>query len=926
MLATIAPRTDRWLVDIVDATDAALCGGKAVGLAKLKRIGLSVPRAICLTTDFYRHWLDVSGFGRRLDELVASAAAADVRRKVLEQIRCEVEATPLSEDAEAALREGVGRLTLERDGDGDVLSVRSSGVDEDHLDASHAGVHASRIVRGHDMRAVIAAIKTCWASLWTETAWTYRERLGIPHASAAMAVVVQRYVAAVCSGVAFSADPLTNDRTTVVIEAGWGSAAALGSGRLTPDEYRVSLNGNAPAAARRRPGRQTEMTVWRDGRSVDLPLDDAQRGRPVLNDTQVRDLAGIAKTVERTLGTPVDIEWVCDADGVWAVQARPITTLTEAPHASTLWTRANLKEVFPELPSPLALSYLTLTLNRMFRTYHAAHGYSVAPDSSLVSVIHGRPYLNLSLMQQMTVERGGDPAIVGRLFGGASPTEPRSPAPASHHAIPTSGRVRLAREMVTTFLGTPYRGRQLFRAMRRQAAALADISLEALDDRALSAHASEFFATLMDETTLGRLHEVVSAQSRAYMTLEALLTAWMPTDADGLLKRLMTGLGTLPNVRMTYRLMDLAALAVQDARARAYFTGDLDEDALRGYETALGGAAVLAGLRAFLREFGHRGPYESDVMSARFADDPGPVLRLIQLHVRAGATQDAARHAAERCHVRRGAMADVRGALHQGYGHLAFMTQWALFRIMCSALHRLLALRDECRHVTTMMVAHLRRVALEIGRRASRDRVLADATDVFFLTFDEMPRVLVERDGAWRLLAADRRRQRARDAQLEAPDVVSDDGTAGDAERAANAPGDDELVGYGVSSGIATGRVRVLRSAEGIGHLSGEIVVIPAIEPTLTPIFPLVRGFIAEMGGLLSHAAILAREYGLPAVVSVRDATRRLRDGDRVELDGSTGRIRVLERAAELAAGWGQCDRSADRSSVIPPGSVCRYR
>ena len=252
MLATIAPRTDRWLVDIVDATDAALCGGKAVGLAKLKRIGLSVPRAICLTTDFYRHWLDVSGFGRRLAELVASAAAADVRRKVLEQIRCEVEATPLSEDAEAALREGVGRLTLERDGDGDVLSVRSSGVDEDHLDASHAGVHASRIVPGHDMRAVIAAIKTCWASLWTETAWTYRERLGIPHASAAMAVVVQRYVAAVCSGVAFSADPLTNDRTTVVIEAGWGSAAALGSGRLTPDEYRVSLNGNAPAAARRR--------------------------------------------------------------------------------------------------------------------------------------------------------------------------------------------------------------------------------------------------------------------------------------------------------------------------------------------------------------------------------------------------------------------------------------------------------------------------------------------------------------------------------------------------------------------------------------------------------------------------------------------------------------------------------------------------
>jgi len=899
VLATTAPRTHRWLVDIVDATDPTLCGGKAVGLAMLKRIGVSVPRAVCLTTDFYRHWLDVSGFGPRLTELVATAGDADVRRKILEQIRCEVEATPLSADAEAALRQGIGRVTLGRDGD--VLSVRSSGVDEDHLDASHAGLHTSRIVPGHDRRAIIAAIKTCWASVWTETAWTYRERLGIPHASAAMAVVVQRYVAAVCSGVAFSADPLTKDRTTVVIEAGWGTAEALVSGKMTPEEYRVSLNGDGPAGAHRRPGRQEEMTVWRDGRSAALPLDDTRRGRPVLNDSQVRELASVAKAVERTLGTPVDLEWVCDGDRLWAVQARPITTLTEALHASahapTLWTRANLKEVFPELPSPLALSYLTLALNRMFRTYHAAHGYSVAPDSRLVCVIHGRPYLNLSLMQQMTIERGGDPAIVGRLFGGASPVEPRPPAPASRPEIPRSGRARLAREMLATFLGTPYRGHRLFRGMRRQAAALDDRSLEALDDRALSAHADAFFATLMHESTLGRLHEVVSAQSRAYMTLEALLTAWMPTDVDGLLKRLMTGLGTLPNVRMTYRLMDLAALAVQDSRARAYFTGDLDEDALAGYEAALGGTAVLAGLRAFLREFGHRGPYESDVMSARFADDPGPVLRLVQLHVRAGATQDAARHAAERSRVRHVAMADVRCVLHEGRGSLAFVAQWTLFRIMCSALHRLLALRDECRHVMTMMVAHLRRVALEIGRRARRDNVLADPTDVFFLTFDEMPRVLVERDGAWRLLAAERRRQRESDAQLQAPDIVSDDGTAGGVERAADAPGDNELLGYGVSSGIVTGRVRVLRSAETIGHLSGEIVVIPAIEPTLTPIFPLVRGFIAEMGGLLSHAAILAREYGLPAVVSVHGATRRLRDGDRVELDGSTGRIRVLERA-----------------------------
>ncbi|HTO13648.1 MAG TPA: PEP-utilizing enzyme, partial [Candidatus Binatia bacterium] len=271
--------------------------------------------------------------------------------------------------------------------------------------------------------------------------------------------------------------------------------------------------------------------------------------------------------------------------------------------------------------------------------------------------------------------------------------------------------------------------------------------------------------------------------------------------------------------------------------------------------------------------------------------------RLIQLHVRAGAGQTAAHHAAERRRVRRAAMAEVRQALHHGRGRLTFALRWAVFSLVCRALQRLLALRDECRHVTTMLVAHLRRVALEIGRRASRAGTLADPTDVFFLTWEEMPRVLGEPGEGWGARAAERRRQRERDAQVAGPDLVTGDGTVNGIDVPVDSPDDGVLVGYGVSPGVVTGRVRVLRSIEGIGHLSGEIVVFPAIEPTLTPIFPLVGGVIAEMGGLLSHAAILAREYGLPAVVGVRDATRRLHDGDRIELDGASGRIRLLERA-----------------------------
>jgi phosphohistidine swiveling domain-containing protein len=359
-------------------------------------------------------------------------------------------------------------------------------------------------------------------------------------------------------------------------------------------------------------------------------------------------------------------------------------------------------------------------------------------------------------------------------------------------------------------------------------------------------------------------------------------------------KQLMTGLGTLPNARMTYRLMALGALVAGEPRARAFFAAELGADVVERHRHALAGTRCLAALDDFLAEFGHRGPYESDVMSARFGEDPTPVLRLVQLYVRSGTREDPVRHVAERRRIREAARARVRRDLRRGRGRLGFATRWLAFVIVCDALQRLLALRDECRHVTTMLVAHLRRLTLEIGERATRAGLLGTREDAFFVTWEELPRVLAEPDRDWRGLARQRRRERERNAGLEAPDLLAGDTAL---EPPGTASGDD-LIGFGVSPGIATGTVKVLRSIDGVGRLAGEIVVFRTIEPTLTPLFPLVGGVIAEMGGLLSHAAILAREYGLPAVVNVRDATRRLRDGDRVEIDGTSGRVRVLERQA----------------------------
>jgi len=885
------PNDIGWVVDVRDAADPGLCGGKAAGLAKLVRAGFAVPAPLCLTTALYRRWLETSGLAREVRELVGNEALRDpgVRRDVLGTLRARVDRAAVPDELAAAVAARLARIGKRWNGP---LAVRSSSVDEDRVGASHAGLHASLVVP--DVGGVFAAVRTCWASLWTDAAWAYRERLRLPHASAAMAVVVQRFVVAERSGVVFSADPVTGDASTVVINAGWGAGAPLMSGKIVPDEYRVRIDDGV----QRRPGRQDEMTAWRARRETTMAVPEAWRHEPVLTESQALELAQLAKRAETVFAAPADVEWVFDGRLFWVVQARPITKLAGSPSAEpdaqdTLWTRANLKEVFPELPSPLALSYLPLYLNLMFKSYHAALGYALPREAELVSVFRGRPYLNLTLMQELALARGGRPAMVARLFGGA----PSAGRAASTETAPdaSGNRRRLAHEMFATFFQTPARGRRLFRALRRQSAALDAVPLDRLTDRKLIVHLVHFRNALLHEPTLRRLHEVISAQSRAYMALEELVTAWVPSAADGptLVKRLMTGLGTLPNVKMTYRLMELGSLVAADARAGAFFAGELTRDVSRDYRKALAGTGVLARLESFLREFGHRGPYESDVMSPRFAEDVAPVLHLIQLHARAKAREDPERHARERRRVRHETTDEVRRALAGGRGWVAFGWRWLAFSIVCRALQRLLTLRDQCRHVTTALVAHLRRVALELGRRAVDARLLSRPDDVFFLTFCELPRLLIEPERDWKAVVLARRRERDQDAGLEAPDLLR----GGRAAERESGPAGEDLVGFGVSPGLVTGTVKILRSMTELERLSGEIVVSAAIEPTLTPLFPLAGGMIAEMGGLLSHAAILAREYGLPAVVSVPDATRRLHDGDRVELDGTTGRIRVLERA-----------------------------
>src|SRR6266545_4185520 len=648
------------ILDLREAAEVSLCGGKAAKLAQLLRGDYHVPEGFCLTMEFYRACLDE--VSDHLDQTARQMASAGEKGRadgdrneggnLLATTRRKVESVPVPPEMVEVVRKALDRLRTSRSGQMTALVVRSSAIDEDQADAAHAGIYKTFVGVRDDADEVLAKVKACWAALWTEEAWAYRRGAGLAEGEMGMAVVVQPLIPAKCAGVAFSVDPISGDERTSVINAAWGHGGAVVDGTVAPNEYTIRWQGKGtdavPRLHSRQDGTQQEMTVWRDGRLMTLAVPESERDRPVLTESQALSVAGVVKDIERKLGFPADVEWAFDeADTLWLTQARPISALGGRPKSekaeSTLWTRANLKEILPEQPSPLALSSVSVFVDRMFRSYHKSQGYELPDDQRYVKVIHGRPYLNLSLMQQMVEARGGDPAMLSRIIGGTQDKPPAGRTQAAPKAPSRRQLLRVGGELLSTIVWTPLKAKWVFRAIRKKVARFNRLRLDALSDQALRAHMGRFQATMGSEDVLRAIQDVTASETRAYVVLERLLAAWMPGHPPNLLTRLVTGIGTLPNARMSYRLMALGVAAREEPKVRSFFSQDLHEVAWN-FRHALVGTRFLEDFGQFLREFGHRAPSESDAMSARFAEDPTPLLQIIQSYVRARTLEDPRQH------------------------------------------------------------------------------------------------------------------------------------------------------------------------------------------------------------------------------------------------------------------------------------------
>ena len=744
---------------------------------------------------------------------------------------------------------------------GGAVAVRSSATAEDGAEASFAGQQETFLgVRGE--AAVADAVARCWASLDSERAVAYRRRQGVSGDGLAMAVVVQRLVPAEVAGVLFTRDPLDSEGNRMLVEASWGLGESVVSGRVTPDRFQ--LDRTTGAVRDRQVGTKT-VEVTSDG---ERPVAPDRRDVPCLDDERLAALACLGREVEEFYGAPRDVEWAWADGRFWLLQARPITAADaserekvrreevaaladRAEPGGTVWSRFNLSEVLPE-PTPMTWAVVRRFLSGRggYGLMYRDLGFRPHPsldDDGVYDLVAGRPYCNLSR----------EP----RLYSGWRPYEHPFAALKADPRKALDPRAVAGRHRggLRAWLGLPLAGARALSLAYRLG------------------HATRTFAEHFRQEVVPKF--VAAATTAAAENLGGLGDDALVRRFDDWVRRTLVEFG-----RHALKPTALAGIAL--ANVERILARKLDRDQARAAlgrltvgvrpdpEADLAGAvhALATGdlTRAdFLRAFGHRGSEEMELSRPRWGEDPAAVDVLTAPPPAAEAHK-----------------ADPGWEEVAAEARLSALERSAL-EPQVLALQTYLGLRETAKHYLMLGYAEVRRTAVELDLRHGL------RGGVFFLTPEELPRLAAGEDLS--SLIAARRRRRALALSLELPPVLYSDDLEAVGRPLPPPTGSDTLRGVPLSAGVAEAPALVLeRPPAAAPPGDGYILVCPSTDPAWVPLFVRARGLVMETGGVLSHGAIVAREFGLPAVAGLPGVLRRVRTGQRLRVDGAGGAVTVL--------------------------------
>ena len=857
--------------------DARAVGGKAARLAWLLRHDFAVPEAWVLPEDAFTAALrDLPpGCDPRVLLRAAGGRAGFTRA-------AEARQDLLSAALPQGLEEELGQLWRRVEPRAPWgLAVRSSATCEDGALVSMAGLAESRLgVRGGP--ALAAAIRAVWASIASGRALAYLAAHGVRDVG--MAVVLQCVVEAEAAGVMFTRSPDPRAQNERVINAGFGLGTRVLDGVAAPDSLRVDPRGRVIQAVI---ARKAHASVIGPDGLTEIPVTDPDR--PALDDARILALAEIALRLEKLESVAWDLEFVCDAKGIWLVQARPITGrgFPDGGDEGTVWSAINVGEALPGVATPMTWSVAGAFSEEGFRRAFATLGCSVPRHAHLVGNVHGRFYLNLTQFMRIAAQVPWlEPRTLVELGGGSGADE------LALQVVGVSRRSFYARFPLTAA-----------RLLRQQFRIDDDVlRYEALAEKARGAHGTLDLAILPDEALARTLRDIQSLLEQtgtvmltcassalgAHLALKTMLSRTAPIGAERLAQALTAGIRDLETARPAIGILRIAQIArgEPDARAAIERPGTMRIDAVPEGPTR-------RALQKFLELYGERAVREAELSTPRWREDPRPVLAMLRVALR------GEERAVEPALARARAQAEAEMTKLLPRLNLAEQT---LVRHLVARAQKSARLRERMRAWVTRVLGMLREAVLDANRRLRRLAPELEADDgaighAFFLTIDELVQALRTSRGDLGPLVRARRAEFARDLARPEPPT-----TFVGAPPPVRLPpgGGDVLRGLPASAGVVEGPARVLAGPDQMGELlPGEVLVVHTTDVGWTPLFLTAAGVVTELGGPLSHAAVIAREFGVPSVVNVEGITQIVRTGDRLRVDGDRGVVLRLDSARD---------------------------
>ncbi|WP_329618003.1 phosphoenolpyruvate synthase [Streptomyces brevispora] len=859
-----------WDLQEVDEMRVAVVGGKGAHLGGLSLIdGIRVPGGFCVTTDAFRRVMEQApSIDDRLDQL--SRLNPDDReaiRTLSAQIRRTIEGIAVPGDVAAAITRALARL-----GEHTAYAIRSSATAEDLPTASFAGQQDTYLnVVGPT--AILQHVSRCWASLFTERAVTYRQRNGIDHRTVHMAVVVQQMVFPHAAGVLFTADPVTGNRKVATVDAGFGLGEAMVSGLVNPDVFKVR---DGEVVARTIATKQPAVHALPAGGTQEVAIDSRQQEQPALTDAQVVRLVELGRRIEAHFGRPQDIEWCLVDDSFQIVQSRPITTLFPIPVADDqehhVYVSVGHQQMMTDPMKPLGFSMWQLTA--MVPMHEAGGRLFVDVTRRLAS-----PASRAALLDVMG---RGDPLVRDALETVLDRDDfvPSLPDSGPGGRLPGGGAsapIETDPALVTTLIE---RSRASVAALERNirtktGPALFEFLLEAFE---------EHKRVLGDPLNL----QVIMAGMEATWWLNDKLQEWLgeKNAADTLT------LSAPDNItsEMGLALLDVADVVRPHAEVVAFLQGVEDEGFLDELAKLAGGSDARDAMEAYLDRYGMRCVGEIDITRPRWRERPTTLVPVILDNVRnfePGAAERRFEQGRQKARKKEQDVLSRLRALPDGDRKADEAKR------MIDRVRTFIGYREYPKYGIVSRYFVYKQALLEEAERLVQADVLREVGDVFYLTFQELhdvvrsnrvdDQLIQERKDAFRSYGA-----------LTPPRVLTSDGEAvTGAYRRDDVPA-GALIGLPVSAGTVEGRARVILDMAKADVEAGDILVTTFTDPSWSPLFVGIAGLVTEVGGLMTHGAVIAREYGLPAVVGVEQATRLVRDGQRIRVHGTDGYVEIL--------------------------------